>query len=152
MLQISIHLIENLFPFHVKEMGTKNVVDLSSFFLVEATGDSEVDFDPNLAIIDLADDDAESCSCDVSEDSCVGDLNGCEVEGCANVVDDQEEEQEQEQEKEKEKEEIHVYHSWTGEHTETTAKQKSCVSVDSTNESMNEMEKNRLFWEACLAS
>ncbi|KAJ8898704.1 hypothetical protein K2173_004738 [Erythroxylum novogranatense] len=118
-------------------------VDVGSFFLVEATGDSDdVHLHPPDIAVDLADDDAGSCSYDVSDHSCVSDLNnddcGC-YEGekyCGNV----------------EEEEIRIcggepWRSDVGFH------QKSCASVDSTtSEPMTEMEKNRLFWETCLAS
>ncbi|KAF2298596.1 hypothetical protein GH714_024277 [Hevea brasiliensis] len=72
--------MENSWSFYSK-INTKKDVDLFSCLLVEASGDSEADFDPNVAINkDLADDDdAQSCSCDVSDDcySCVADLNAC---------------------------------------------------------------------------
>ncbi|XP_011015206.1 PREDICTED: uncharacterized protein LOC105118851 [Populus euphratica] len=134
----------------------KKSVDVSSFLLVEATGDSEVDSDPNMTFVDLVDDDdgdAESCSCDTSYHSCV---NGVYIEVEEyhvnyNVVD--EEQEEQEQEKQQQDKGVHVYQSRVDHgHAGLPMKQKSCVSVDSANESMNEKEKNRLFWEACLAS
>ena len=137
----------------------KKSVDVSSFLLVEATGDSEVDSDPNMTIIDLVDDDdgdAESCSCDTSYHSCVNGVYS-EVEEYHvnyNVVDEeQRRRQQQEEEEEEEEEGVHVYQSRVDHgHAGLPMKQKSCVSVDSANESMNEKENNRLFWEACLAS
>ncbi|KAI9400257.1 hypothetical protein POPTR_002G213900v4 [Populus trichocarpa] len=145
----------------------KKSVDVSSFLLVEATGDSEVDSDPNMTIIDLVDDDdgdAESCSCDTSYHSCVNGVYS-EVEEYHvnyNVVDEeqhqhqhqqQEEEEEEEEEEQQQEKGVHVYQSRVDHgHAGLPVKQKSCVSVDSANESMNEKEENRLFWEACLAS
>jgi len=144
----------------------KKSVDVSSFLLVEATGDSEVDSDPNMTIIDLVDDDddgdAESCSCDTSYHSCVNGVYS-EVEEYHvnyNVVDEEQHQQQQQQQQEEEEEEeeeqekgVHVYQSRVDlGHAGLQVKQKSCVSVDSANESMNEKEENRLFWEACLAS
>ncbi|KAJ9171893.1 hypothetical protein P3X46_015195 [Hevea brasiliensis] len=145
--------MENLWSFYSEQMDDQKGVDLSSCLLLEASGDSEVDFDPNLAINDLVDDDAESCSCDVSDYySCVGDLsNACEVEQASvtHVVDDHKE-VEEEQEDEIQEDEVHGYHQeWAN---GLTLNQKSCVSVESINDQMNEMEKNRLFWETCLAS
>ncbi|XP_021612154.1 uncharacterized protein LOC110614798 [Manihot esculenta] len=136
-------------------MDTKKVVDLSSCLLLEDSGDSEVDFDPNLPFnkdLAAADDDAQSCSCDVSDNfySCVTDLNACsEVEQASvhHVVDDFKEEEEKEEDQQ-----LHGYQEWANGHLGLPENQKSCVSVESTNEPMNETEKNRLFWETCLAS
>jgi hypothetical protein len=135
--------------------SVKNSVDVSPFLLVEAAGDSEVDSDPTMSTIDLVDDDddAESCSCDTSDLSCVRDIiNGAcsEVEAYQvnyNVVDDDDDQEEEEEEG------VEVCQSWVHHvHVGLPVKQKPCVSVDSSNESMNEKEKDRLFWEACLAS
>ncbi|CAK7348226.1 unnamed protein product [Dovyalis caffra] len=139
-------------------------VDVSSFLLVEATGDSEVDSDANMASIDLVDDadddDAESCCCDSSDHSCASDfINGArsEVEAYnvnCHVVDDADDDDDDDEEEEEEQEKgVHVYQSWVEHgHVGLPMKQKSCVSADSAKESLNEQEKNRLFWEACLAS
>ncbi|XP_011033637.1 PREDICTED: uncharacterized protein LOC105132057 isoform X3 [Populus euphratica] len=121
---------------------------------MEAAGDSEVDSDPTMSTIDLVDDDddAESCSCDTADHSCVRDIINVacsEVEAYQvnyNVVgggDDDDEEEEG----------VEVCQSWVHHvHVGLPVKQKSCVSVDSSHESMNEKEKDKLFWEACLAS
>ncbi|KAF9669381.1 hypothetical protein SADUNF_Sadunf14G0101900 [Salix dunnii] len=136
-----------------KEMDrVKNSVDVSPFLLVEAAGDSEVDSDPATSTTVVADDDdAESCSCDTSDHSCV--ING-EVEAGrvnCNVSDDDHADNEDEEEEVEEG--VEVCQSWFGHvHVGLPVKQKPCVSVDSGNESMNEKEKDRLFWEACLAS
>ncbi|WRX09575.1 hypothetical protein QQP08_002062 [Theobroma cacao] len=140
-------------------MDIKNhkVVDVSSFFLFEATGDSEAGcFDPAMAVINHAEDDddddddhddAESCSCDTSD--FVPSVRGLNcLEDKANVDDEDEEDGEVvEQQKE-----VHVCEKWSNDQRIGVAKeQKSAGSVDST-KSLNEMEKNRLFWETCLAS
>ncbi|XWS76483.1 hypothetical protein CRYUN_Cryun01aG0180200 [Craigia yunnanensis] len=131
------------------------VVDVSSFFLFEATGDSEAGcFDPAMSVINHAeDDDAESCSCDTTSDFLPGvrELNSLE-EKLANVDDYNEDEEDGEVVEQKE---VHLYKKCRDDKriNGVVAKEKklSAVSVDST-ETMNEMEKNRLFWEACLAS
>jgi hypothetical protein len=60
----------------------------------------------------------------------------------------------EEEEEEEEEEEGHSYPAWAAEHNWKLAagRRKSSVSVDSSEELMDEAEKNRLFWEACLAS
>ncbi|KAJ6680240.1 GLUTAMIC ACID-RICH PROTEIN-LIKE [Salix purpurea] len=135
----------------------RNSVDVSPFLLVEAAGDSEVDSGPATSTTVVADDDdAESCSCDTSDHSSVSDvINGAcsEVEaGRVNCNVAYKEEVEEVEEEEVE-EGVEVCQSWFGQvHVGLPVKQKPCVSVDSGNESMNEKEKDRLFWEACLAS
>ncbi|KAJ6873534.1 hypothetical protein NC651_032415 [Populus alba x Populus x berolinensis] len=113
-----------------------------------------------MSTIDLVDDDddAESCSCDTSDHSCVSDdiINGVcsKVEAYQvnyNAVDDDHDD-DGEEEEEEEEEGVEVCQSWVHHVHGLPVKQKSCVSVDSSNESMNEKEKDRLFWEACLAS
>ncbi|KAL4307969.1 hypothetical protein GQ457_01G053500 [Hibiscus cannabinus] len=106
------------------------VVDLSYFLHLEATGDSEAGyFDPAMPAVinhdqnDDNDGDAESCSCEYDTTS---DLLHMVIELNYSLDDDDNEED-----------------------GEVVDQEKS--SVGST-ETMNEMEKNRLFWEACLAS
>lgn len=146
--------MENYWSFQFKEMGT-------NYFLEEASGDSdELDFDPNnnsnsnfghhdqdpyVFSASVNGDDAESCSCDASDYySCVSNFN-------------------QFRSFEEEEEEVSVHHmNGRMEEEEDEVEQKrwgnsenlkSCVSIDSTdNEGLSEMEKNRLFWENCLAS
>ncbi|EEF41664.1 uncharacterized protein LOC8287200 [Ricinus communis] len=142
-----------------RQMDTKKRVDLSSCFLVEASGDSEVGLDPkDLAAAPDDNDDAESCSCDVSDCyyyySCVGDnTNSGEVEEASvHGVTDHNKEQYQEHEDEDE-DEVQSYRTWVDGHINgVQVNKKSCVSVESTSEPMNEKERNRLFWESCLAS
>lgn len=118
----------------------RNLVDVSSFLFFEATGDSELDsVDPNVSITTFSqhDDDAESCSYDSSDfhtahdevinDSCCHHFQAC-------IIDDNVEEGDEA-------------------HSHIRDEKKSSVSVDSSHEELpSEMEKNRLFWETCLAS
>lgn len=113
--------------------------DASSFFLFEATGDSEVDGreGPGHAEeVPMDEDDAASCSCDSSDWTDLDGVGGCDVE--AWLGDGREEDEDDELEDEQ--------------NSHPRAEYKSCVSVESTNELMNEMERSKLFWEACLAS
>ncbi|BAT86364.1 hypothetical protein LR48_Vigan03g290000 [Vigna angularis] len=117
----------------------------SNYMLLEATGDSETDCNPTMeehgCEIGREDDDAQSCIHDTSEtcnefwnndhdaddvDDDDGDEKKCEVHGTS-YCDDDDDDQMQEH-------------------------QKFCVSDESGHEVLDEMEKNRRFWEACLAS
>ena len=151
-------------------MDVKGTVDFSSYILFEATGDSEADFvDPNLGGYgdefarvgddhdhghgnDHDDDDALSCSYDRS-DAC----NAAEANwgGECCDADDDEEDDGDDVKKEGEEEKDVVYGtSYCDEDDEMLQEEhhKSFVSFDSNQGSVDEREKNRLFWEACLAS
>ncbi|KAK9282163.1 hypothetical protein L1049_005075 [Liquidambar formosana] len=138
-------------------MESRNVVDVSCFLLFEDSGDSEADFDPIMAVDvahdnNVADDDAESCSCDLSDCERVCELKDLEVQEYFEDSDDDDYEGE-----------VNSYgQSYSGEQKGLTKiasglmmaagqDQKSRAGVDSAME-MNEMERNRLFWETCLAS
>ncbi|XP_050238563.1 uncharacterized protein LOC126688041 [Mercurialis annua] len=139
--------MENFWSFYSKQQtNTKKSVDLSSCLLVEASGDSEVDFqsDPNLPFFKFDDDDAESWSCDVSDCSCAEIRAEAYVNGGVLDFRNNVKEQNQEEKFKDEDDEVRFYQKWVD--------QKSCVSEESTNEPINEMERNKLFWEACLAS
>lgn len=161
-------------------MRTTNVIDVSSFFYFEATGDSDQAdkfTDPNVAGTDRYpdDEDAESCSCDLLLDENFPlFVNGCnrnrigeldDVDGCdsSSVVDDDEEDGD----------EAHSYSRWSSNKKKKKErkkdvniknkinnigvgveerKKKSSESVDSSQNVLSEREKNRLFWETCLAS
>ncbi|XWS46739.1 hypothetical protein CRYUN_Cryun14cG0093900 [Craigia yunnanensis] len=131
------------------------VIDVSSFLLFEATGDSEAGcFDPAMSVINHAeDDDAESCSCDTTSDFLPGVRKLNSLEDKATVDDDHHEDEEDGEVVEQK--EVRVYKKCRDDHQRINGvakeKKSSAVSVDST-KTMNEMEKNRLFWEACLAS
>ncbi|KAJ7977485.1 WD repeat-containing protein 55-like [Quillaja saponaria] len=137
-------------------METKKSMDVSCFMLFETTGDSEVNCDPIKDGLgcefvkwadydyDHDDDDAESCSYDVCESSnIVGELNGCE--SCD--ADD-----ESDGEKNEEEGEISDQTWYGDDHDQKPEHQETSDSVDSSPEVLNETEKNRRFWEACLAS
>lgn len=146
-------------------MDEMNVVDVSSFMLLEATGDSEVDSELNMDVAadhgadDDDDDDAQSCSCDLL-DYCGPEFDYDHL-GHAHDQDLHFDHDDHFDDDEDEGEVIDQ--DWTHDDNDddddqvglsSTAKaglhKKS--SVDSNMELMNEMEKNRLFWEACLAS
>ncbi|XVF32677.1 hypothetical protein REPUB_Repub17cG0103300 [Reevesia pubescens] len=138
-------------------IGNK-VVDVSSFLIFEATGDSETGFfDPAMSVINHAEndnDDAESCSCDTTSDFLPGvrEVNSSLEDKENDGDDDYEEDGEVVEQKE-----VHLYKKCRDDNRQRINgggvakenKKSSAVSVDST---LNEMEKNRLFWEACLAS
>ncbi|XP_027349378.1 uncharacterized protein LOC113860987 [Abrus precatorius] len=123
-------------------MDMKNPYDVSSScMLLEATGDSEVDCSPIMG--DHAfefgradDDDAQSCSYDNSET-----FSAAELDGYESLNDDDGDEKKND-----------VHGTSYCEDDEMQGHNKSCVSDDSGQELVDEMEKNRLFWEACLAS
>ncbi|MED6220306.1 hypothetical protein PIB30_043664 [Stylosanthes scabra] len=136
--------------------------DFSSYILFEASGDSEEpDFDHNNMVCEVSrvgssyvhhgdhhhhgddahydDDDALSCSCDRSDDD---DDDACNVAEANWDHDDDEEEEE----------DVVYGTSYCEEDDEVVQEQQHPKSFDSNQESLDEMEKNRLFWEACLAS
>ncbi|XAR61271.1 hypothetical protein NMG60_11034919 [Bertholletia excelsa] len=113
-------------------MDEKEVVNWSSLFLLETTGDSDAITKLYEADLDVADEDAESCSSGVQDYGYVSDDIG-QVHDEDSCIDDNEND-----EKEEEEEEEGVL--------------SSNLCVDSSMESMSETEKSRLFWEACLAS
>ncbi|KAK8633734.1 hypothetical protein V6N13_014572 [Hibiscus sabdariffa] len=136
------------------------VIDVSYFLHLEATGDSEAGyFDPAASsVINRAqddDDDAESCSCEIDTTSdllhMVTELDYSLDHG-PNVVDDHEDDGDGEVVDQ----EVHCHEKCRYDPCihgiiAKESKKPSVVPVDST-KTMNEMEKNRLFWEACLAS
>lgn len=148
---------------------TENLVDVSSFFLFEATGDSESAgcSDLGLRVVSCSeeddDDDAESCCSDVS-DYCMaskmyGSYGGGEVfgRGFGDGEDHEEEEDyengevvEQGQERGRKRKRLQEDERWRGDKI-PQRKQASNVSVDS-EKIMIEREKSRVFWETCLAS
>ncbi|CAI8615025.1 unnamed protein product [Vicia faba] len=106
-----------------------------SHMLIEATGDSEDEFGYEIGSADYDDDDAESCCHD----------NAAEFKVCESLNEDEDEEVKKSD----------VYGTSYCEDYDIQEKNnyKSYVSDDSSDqEFLDEMEKNRLFWEACLAS
>lgn len=120
----------------------RNAAELSSFFLLEATGDSEVDgLDPGDGEVPMEEDDAGSCSYDSSDWANADDVGECDVAACLRDGHRREEDEDEFDEDEQNS----PVQLPGGEY-------KSCVSAESTNELMNERERSKLFWEACLAS
>lgn len=116
-----------------------------SYMLIEATGDSEVDCN-NQTMDEFGsaydDDDAQSC--------CNG--NAAEFKGCESLSDDDDDEDEDEKKKKK-KGDVYGTSYCEDDEMQEQNKYKSFVSDDSSDqEFVDEKEKNRLFWEACLAS
>ncbi|KAE8009623.1 hypothetical protein FH972_006051 [Carpinus fangiana] len=152
-------------------------MDVSSFLLFEAMGDSEEDCDIHrhpivgddqgdiaAAMAIMADDDAESCSYDSFDSPRVDDLDDCDdldlLQASVNDDDDDDDDDDDghddddDDDDDDDEEEGHSYPTWAVEHNWKlgAGRRKSGVSVDSSDEFMDEAEKNRLFWEACLAS
>lgn len=145
-------------------MDVKQTADVSRYILFEATGDSEADCDPMMddqVGYEIArahddddddDDDAESCSYDGSENQNCN-LQGEQLRGCGSRDADYE----RDAEKKKDEEEARVCHGTSycdddDDDDEIPKHHNSSLSVDSGQHLMDEMEKNRRFWEACLAS
>jgi len=138
----------------------KNSGDFFSYGLYEATGDSEADiFDPNInmdydiarSVYDDDNDDAMSCSNDGSA------VNEHDQSWRDDDDDDEKRLEDDEEEKDvvygrsycsEDDDDDDYHHKKNDQHK----KKKCSVSFDLGNESMDEMEKNRRFWEACLAS
>ncbi|PPS20041.1 hypothetical protein GOBAR_AA00533 [Gossypium barbadense] len=129
------------------------VVDVSSFLLFEATGDSESGCSSDPAMVDIShdddgdDDDAESCSCDIAPDVVhgVGEVGGSLKNKFANVVEGVNDEDDDD-------DDDGVGGAKGGVGVGKEKKSSSSAENSNSSETMNEMEKNRLFWETCLAS
>jgi len=134
-------------------MERKEPLDFSSCFWFEASGDSEeADLDDPFFACEMTssygDDNHDALSCNYEgSGSCDGAvLDGEESEFC-------DEEHDEEIAKVEEDEKSGVYGMSYCEDDEMEEEHvKSYVSFDSSQEFVDEMEKNRLFWEACLAS
>ncbi|OIW17408.1 hypothetical protein TanjilG_22520 [Lupinus angustifolius] len=121
----------------------KGTCEDTCYTLLEASGDSEADSylsKGEHAYEDYtADDDAESCSYDGSEICDAAELNGYNE----SLNHDDEDEK---------KDDSFYGTSYCEDDEMQEQHYKSCVSDDSRQELLDEAEKNRLFWEACLAS
>lgn len=111
-----------------------------SYMLIEATGDSEADCNnPTMdkfgyEVFSADDDDAQSCC---------HDNNTAEFKGSESLDDDED----------LKKSDVYGNSYCEDDEMQEQHKYKSFVSNDSSDqEFVDEMEKNRLFWEACLAS
>nr|XP_025634403.1 probable calcium-binding protein CML30 isoform X2 [Arachis hypogaea] len=116
--------------------GNNVTPDFSSYILFEASGDSEeADFDHNKMV------------CEISR-------VGSYVHHGHEDYDDDDDDDDDDDGKKKE-EDVVFGTSYCDEEDEVLQEQhptRSFVSFASNQESLDEMEKNRLFWEACLAS
>ncbi|XP_023004686.1 uncharacterized protein LOC111497906 isoform X2 [Cucurbita maxima] len=129
-----------LFNFHPHYFARDHIDDFSSYLLFEASGDSEVDLGGSTATLNLVEfNDAESCTDDTPDlyDEFVRDENESEAE-----------EDDEEEYKETFENDGVVESKAIGFTTSSSA------SIDSTKDfkMLNDVEKNRLFWETCLAS
>ncbi|XP_054804448.1 uncharacterized protein LOC129307494 [Prosopis cineraria] len=130
--------------------------DVSRFMLFEATGDSEADGDAIMddqsdgADGDDDDDDAESFSYEGSE-SHNWDLVDQQLRGHTPCVADAECEHPDGKKNDEEEADVHGT-SYCDDDEIQKHQHRSSLSVDSAQQLMDEMEKNRRFWEACLAS
>ncbi|XP_010438534.1 PREDICTED: uncharacterized protein LOC104783385 [Camelina sativa] len=131
---------------------TKNVLDVSAFLLLEASADSEAGHggvDDDKCVKDIDDDD-ESCSASCScEMSCITwtshtpdrQLEFAVEDTVKEETDAAEEEEEEEEEEEDGEGEVNSYIRSCG------RSQRENLAV-----AISEMDQNRMFWEACLAS
>lgn len=135
-------------------MDIKGTVDVSCYLCFEATGDSEapncdaIIKDPNIA--------CQISSCD-DEDDAQSCCNGSPDEILINSYDPIMYEYESDEENREDEDGVEVCSYGTtykegDDDCEMEVEKKARVCVDSGAEKMDEMEKSRLFWEACLAS
>lgn len=150
---IIVVLVLTLAQFQIhSEMDIKDPYEyhkIPSYMLVEATGDSEVDsndptfdeFGYEIGCADDDDDDAQSCCHD----------NAAEFKGYESLNDEDDDE---DVKKKKQKGNVHGDSYCEDDEMQEENNYKSFVSDDSSSdqEFVDEKEKNRLFWEACLAS
>ncbi|XP_038896353.1 uncharacterized protein LOC120084618 [Benincasa hispida] len=134
---LSTPLFFNFYPHPFAHKQGNHIEDISSYFLLEATGDSEIDSSVDLggSVASTEFNDAESCT-DDTPTICTNEFGKYEYED-----EDEEEMVENDYDEVVESKAIGF----------TT---KSNASIDSTKEfkMLNEVDKNRLFWETCLAS
>ncbi|KAB1997197.1 hypothetical protein ES319_D12G008900v1 [Gossypium barbadense] len=131
------------------------VIDISSYLLLEATGDSESGccFDPAMSVInhddDGDDDDAESCSCDTTTSDVVHGVR--EVNRFEQKANDDDDDDDDDGEVVEMRKEVRLHKKCRDDRRFNggAAKDEKSSTVDSTK---TLKEKNRLFWEACLAS
>ncbi|KGN44840.1 nuclear polyadenylated RNA-binding protein 3 [Cucumis sativus] len=138
---LSSPLFFNFYPHHFVHNQGNHIEDISSYFLFEATGDSEVDLQSS-SPVSTEFNDAESCTDDTDRIMlCNNEDDEDEEEmGVENDDDDGDEEEEEEEVVESKAIGFSI---------------KSNASIDSTKDEfkmLNEVDKNRLFWETCLAS
>ncbi|KAL4603130.1 hypothetical protein ACB092_10G103600 [Castanea dentata] len=135
---------KDLFSLWKKKMNLENVVDVSSFLLFEATGDSEGDCNTikgggddkigqDIAMAD--DDDAESCIFDLSDFPRVSEVDDSDIQPCVHDDDDDgggvDDDDDEEEDEDEDKDEVLSYRKSTGKQDwKLMGHQKSSVSVD----------------------
>ncbi|KAK7355756.1 hypothetical protein VNO80_15018 [Phaseolus coccineus] len=132
-------------------MERKEPLDFSSYFCFEASGDSE-EADRDDPIVDCEMTRSYGGGGGDGEDN--DDALSCNYEGsgvCDGAVLDGEENESCDEEHDDEKSGVYGV-SYCEDDEMEEEHMKSYVSFDSSQEFVDEMEKNRLFWEACLAS
>ncbi|KAK7277702.1 hypothetical protein RJT34_22717 [Clitoria ternatea] len=123
-------------------MDREEKVDFSCYFQFEASGDSEVDSGYACEVADDGDDNDDALSCSYDGSCSAEELDGCEMSW----------DEDREDEDDKKKEDFGTSYCEDDDEMQQEEQLKSYVSFDSGQNFVDEMEKNRLFWEACLAS
>lgn len=140
------------------DLKVTTTFDISSYLLFEATGDSEAEAqisdDAHDYALALSDDDAQSCCYDQSEAHNVGEevINGYVS---YDEPDDDDEMKEDSNEHENGNKEACVYgtsYYIEEEDDDDDEIQQHHKSTNKPVDSVDEIEKNRRFWEDCLAS
>ncbi|XP_027368002.1 uncharacterized protein LOC113873850 [Abrus precatorius] len=130
-------------------MDRKEPVDFSSCIHFEASGDSEVDCDPIMGSEIARDDDGDACNDNDDALSCSydgsGACNAADLDGYVSWDEHDDDDDEK-------KEDVFGVSCCEDDDEMHEENMKSYVSFDSGQEFVDEVEKNRLFWEACLAS
>ncbi|XP_031121136.1 uncharacterized protein LOC116024381 [Ipomoea triloba] len=128
-------------------------VDISRFFLFEVTGDSSEVVSSSVTEDFWADDDAQSCSCDSSDAQSIRLFSGEEERLGSSCCVENGGEEEEDEEDEEDGDEVNQSENRGGvgplqKQNESSSKVQGGGSV----ELVNEKDRDRLFWEACLAS
>lgn len=134
------------------EARSSVAVDVSRFFLFEVTGDSSEVINSSVGEDYWADDDAQSCSCDTSDVQsvrlfCGGDDDDDDGEvdrlGSSRCVGQEEGSDSQNEGEDDDGDEVNQSQN---------RQQKESSKQSGSVELVNEKDRDRLFWEACLAS
>nr|GLL33120.1 CBL-interacting serine/threonine-protein kinase 7-like [Ipomoea trifida] len=123
-------------------------VDVSRFFLFEVTGDSSEVVSSSVTEDFWADDDAQSCSCDSSDAQSIRLFSGEEERlGSSCIVENDGDEEEEDEDGD----EVNQSEN-RGVGPQLKQKESSSKVQGGSVELVNEKDRDRLFWEACLAS
>nr|GMD23615.1 CBL-interacting serine/threonine-protein kinase 7-like [Ipomoea batatas] len=125
-------------------------VDVSRFFLFEVTGDSSEVISSSVTEDFWADDDAQSCSCDSSDAQSIRLFSGEEERlGSSCCVENDGDDEEEEEE---DGDEVNQSENRGGVGPQQKQNESSSKVQGGSVELVNEKDRDRLFWEACLAS